>query len=130
MSENAPYVVFVEDDPVMAEVTRFRLELLGFRVRVYATSDEAIRGIKDEMPDGVIVDLAFGGNGGLKFMETLGLDESTTRLPIMALSTDAELDTVQKAFRAGAVEYLVAPYNPLILESKVEQLTAASGKPI
>jgi PleD family two-component response regulator len=43
----------------------------------------------------------------------------------MVLSTNSDLEDVQKAYHAGADEYLVIPYDPLVLESKVERLTNA-----
>ncbi len=130
MNENQPYIVLVEDNDTMAEVTRFRLELLGYRVRVVTQAAAVMDEIQNELPDAVIVDLEFNESQGFQVIESLGLDEATTHIPIMALSADAELDTVQRAFRAGAIEYLVAPYNPLVLEAKVEQLAALSGKSV
>ena len=38
------------------------------------------------------------------------------------LSADAALDSVQQAFQAGASDYLVTPYDPVVLEEKVERL--------
>jgi PleD family two-component response regulator len=43
----------------------------------------------------------------------------------MLLSTNGDLEDVQKAYNAGADEYLVIPYDPIVLESKVERLTSA-----
>ena len=78
----------------------------------------------------IIVQMEITGMGGLGFIEAVGRDPETTNIPILALSADAELDSVQRAFRAGAIDYLVTPYNPLILEAKVEQLTALVGKAV
>jgi CheY-like chemotaxis protein len=129
MAEHIPFVLLVEEDPTLAEVTAFRLELLGYRVRTAANSDNILQAIKAEKPDVIVVDLERSGNqGGLALIEALSRDEETTTIPIMAMSADAELDSVQRAFRAGATEYLVTPYNPLVLEAKVEQLAELSGK--
>jgi PleD family two-component response regulator len=57
-------------------------------------------------------------------LDLISRNERTAALPVLALSTDAELDTVQKAFRAGARDFLVLPYDPLTLDRKVEQLVA------
>jgi len=77
----------------------------------------------------IIVDMEnSGGSGGLAFLETVGRDEQTTTIPVIALSADAELDSVLRAYRAGATDYLVTPYNPRVLETKVEQLAASAGK--
>jgi PleD family two-component response regulator len=49
----------------------------------------------------------------------------TSEVPVMVISTNSDLEDVQKAFNAGADEYLVIPYDPLVLEAKVERLTCA-----
>jgi DNA-binding response OmpR family regulator len=46
----------------------------------------------------------------------------------MFLSTNGDLEDVQKAYNAGADEYLVIPYDPMVLESKVERLATALTK--
>jgi DNA-binding response OmpR family regulator len=38
------------------------------------------------------------------------------------LSPDPDLDAVQRAFNAGADEYLLTPFDPLVLERKVQNL--------
>src|SRR5690606_21191666 len=124
VSGQKPHVLLVEENDILAEVTSFRLELLGYRVTTVRSGQQALAKAHSERVDGMIIDLTLSDMGGLELIEALGRDEQTTKIPIMALSFDAELDTVQQAFRAGASDYLVAPYNPLVLESKVEQLVA------
>jgi DNA-binding response OmpR family regulator len=122
MSSGQPEIVLVESDQVLAEVTAFRLELAGYRVHTFSNTGQALQAVKQKPPALVIVDLRVTEGSAYELMELLGLDETTASVPILVMSTDAELDTVQKAFRAGAADYLVVPYDPLVLESKVEAL--------
>jgi CheY-like chemotaxis protein len=62
---------------------------------------------------------------GIEFINRLSNDIRTNNIPIMFLSTNGDLEDVQKAYNAGADEYLVIPYDPLVLEAKVERLTSA-----
>jgi response regulator RpfG family c-di-GMP phosphodiesterase len=62
---------------------------------------------------------------GIEFINRLSNDVRTSEIPIMILSTKADLDDVQRAYNAGADEYLVIPYDPMVLESKVERLAHA-----
>jgi len=71
----------------------------------------------------VIVDHVLPGMDGVEFINRLSNDVRTSEIPIMFLSTKADLDDVQRAYNAGADEYLVIPYDPIVLESKVERLT-------
>jgi len=128
--EEKPVVLLVVEDPVLSEVTGFRLQLLGYEVGRVASGEEGLPVVKAERPDIVIVEMEVGGMGGLSFIEAIGRDQETTNTPILAISSDAELDSVQRAFRAGAIDYLVTPYNPLVLEAKVLELAAMVGKTV
>jgi len=58
-------------------------------------------------------------------LNRLSNDVRTSDIPVMVLSANADLDDVQKAYNAGADEYLVTPYDPFMLESKIRRLVAA-----
>lgn len=118
------HLLIVEEETTLAEVTAFRLELLGFSVQVARNAEEAIPLLKQKKPDLMIVDLKLPGAGGIAFIERLASEIETAAIPVIALSFDAELEQVQRAFSAGAADFLVAPYNPAVLEEKVEHLLA------
>ncbi len=137
IDEGKPIILLVEEDRTMSDVTSYRLNLLGYDVKaVDSTKDAfeflaAIDAEEGAAPvDVIITNLSLSGMTGFDFMERLASDEATTEIPVMVLSADAELDTVQKAFRSGAIEYLVTPYNPLVLETKVEKLVSMVGKAV
>jgi len=49
-------------------------------------------------------------------------------IPIMAISDNADLDEVERAYAAGANDYLVIPYDPSMLEEKLEKLLDRVGQ--
>jgi CheY-like chemotaxis protein len=65
---------------------------------------------------------------GIEFINRLSNDTRTSEIPIMFLSTNADLEDVQRAYNAGADEYLVIPYDPLVMEAKVERLVNATAQ--
>lgn len=123
------HLLIVEEEATLADVTAFRLELLGFSVQVARSSEEALPLLKARKPDLMIIDLKLPGAGGIALIEQLASETETAAIPVIALSFDAELEQVQRAFTAGATDYLVAPYNPAVLEEKVEKLLAEAASP-
>ncbi len=123
------HLLIVEEEATLAEVTAFRLELLGFSVQVARNGEEALPLLKQRKPDLMIIDLKLPGAGGIAFIEQLASETETAAIPVIALSFDAELEQVQRAFTAGASDFVVAPYNPTVLEEKVEKLLAEAAKP-
>ena len=90
--------------------------------RAAANGDLALELVQQRKPDLVIVDLKLSGMPGVVFIERLAAETDTCRIPVMALSFQAEQDQVQAAFSAGASDYLVAPFDPHTLEEKVVAL--------
>jgi CheY-like chemotaxis protein len=125
MADRTPQILFVEEDPILMEITAFRLELLGYEVVRQPSAERAIEWLNTQLPTLIVVDQVLPGMDGIEFINRLSNDTRTSDVPVMLLSTNGDLDDVQKAYNAGADDYLVIPYDPMVLESKVERLAAA-----
>ena len=118
-------ILLVEEDATLLDITAFRLELLGYEVVTQESAEQALQWIDEQLPSLIIVDTTLPGMGGIEFINRLSNEVRTSEVPVMVISTNSDLDDVQKAFNAGADEYLVIPYDPLVLEAKVERLASA-----
>jgi CheY-like chemotaxis protein len=128
MSHNTKRILLVEPEGVLAEVTAFRLELLGYSVETVGTPAEALRKIPLHDPDVIITDLVLKDMDAIGFIETLSSNEATSDIPIMVLSIDADLDRVSAVHKAGAADFLLVPYHPEVLEVKVANLAARTRR--
>ena len=126
MTDCSTTILLIEGDPTLLEITAFRLELLGYQVESMDSAEQAIKRLAEMLPNLVIVDHVLPGMDGIEFINRLSNDTRTSNIPIMFLSSNGDLEDVQKAYNAGADEYLVIPYDPMVLESKVERLTSAA----
>ena len=115
-------ILLVEGDDILAEVTSFRLELLGYRVQHEASAEAALAYIEQSPPGLIILDLYLPGLDGVELVNRLKADDSTTKIPLMVFSVDADLTVVERAFAAGADDYVVIPYDPAVLQEKVARL--------
>jgi len=125
MPAQSPQILLLEGDPTLREITAFRLELLGYQIISLESGERAIEWLHTQLPTLIIVDHVLPGMDGIEFINRLSNDTRTSEIPIMFLSTNGDLDDVQKAYNAGSDEYLVIPYDPLVLESKIERLISA-----
>lgn len=114
-------ILVVEEEPVLREITAFRLELLGYRVAATDTAQQANQWLATELPQLILI-----GNttetDPFEFLNHLSNEPRTSQIPVIYLSASSDLDDVQKAYNAGADEFLVIPYDPLVLETKVNNL--------
>lgn len=107
---------------MLAELTSFRLELLGYKIRVVAEGNEAIRSIEKSQPDLLIVDTELPDMDGIELINRVRARFDSEQLPLIVFSLDPSLDTVERAIQAGAQDYLIAPYDPGIIRERIEHL--------
>lgn len=122
MASDAPMVLLVEDDAITAEITAYRLELLGYRVRFANSVDELLAIVEQEVPAAIVLDMQMPGLNGFELSARLKSDERTAAVPIVAFSDDGDLALVKRAYAAGAREFVVKPFDPVVLERKLERL--------
>ena len=118
-------VLLIEEDETLREITAFRLELLGHEVVAYESASAATKWLTDQLPDAILIGHFLPDMSGVELIDRLSNDVRTSDVPVMLLSPNSELDDVQKAFNAGADDYLVTPYDPQMLERKLLRLTHA-----
>lgn len=123
MSEPRKIVLLIEEDATLREITKFRLELLGHEVSAFDSGGNALMWLSERLPDVIVIGHFLPDMDGVEMIDRLSNDMRTSEVPVMLLSPNAELDDVQKAFNAGADDYLVTPFDPLMLEQKLARLT-------
>lgn len=118
-------LVFAE--PVLAELISFRLELLGYQVASCASGADATTSIEKSTPDLVIVDTSLRDGDGIEWIARVRSEHNADDLPVIVFSLDPSLETVERAHHAGAQDYLITPFDPTVMEEKIESILA--GRP-
>ena len=100
-------VLIVEDDPILQHVMRQHLTAAGFDVETVGDGDRALRKLRFERPDVVVLDLMIPGTDGWALLDQVRAEGDTT--PIIVLSArSAEFDKVHVLER-GADDYMTKP---------------------
>lgn len=127
MNDTNKTILLIEEDETLREITRFRLELLGYRVTALGRGDDALAWLSDKLPNAIIVGHYLPDMEGPDLIDRLSNDLRTSESPVLLMSPNAELEDVKRAFNAGADDYLVTPFDPLTLEQKLKRLTDSVG---
>jgi len=118
-------ILVIEEEPILLDIIAFRLELLGYDVETKNAGDSALAWLAENMPDliavGYLADME-----PAEFLNRISDDPRTSETPVLYLSPNSDLDEVQRVYNAGADEYLLTPFDPLILEKKVHDLLAVA----
>jgi len=115
--------IFVaEDDRLVLELIRTRLLLADYDVSFGRDGWEAIRGIRDNPPTAILLDINMPKLDGFGVLEELKRHPNTASIPVMALTARNAPDDVQRAIKLGARDYLSKPFKDAQLIARVSRL--------
>ena len=78
--------------------------------------------------DLVLVDWNMPVMNGLEFVESVRRDETYDRMPLVMVTTETEMERVERAMSAGANEYVMKPFTKDIVLEKL-RLLGVGGEP-
>jgi signal transduction histidine kinase/DNA-binding response OmpR family regulator/HAMP domain-containing protein len=91
-----PLLLVVEDNPVAVMQIQSVLEDAGYIVRTAANGEEGLRLARNEIPDGIVLDLMMPGVDGFEVLEQIRSTTATATLPVLIL-TAKELTSADRA---------------------------------
>ncbi len=114
-------VLVVDDDPVIADLVAFRLTRLGLDVSVETDGQAGLAAARQLHPDLVVLDWMMPRMNGLEMCAALRADpdESLARTPVLLLTAKAQEPDLERGFAAGATDYIVKPFSPRELATRV-----------
>ena len=115
-------VLFVEDDPSVAQMYKLKLELDGYDVVVAPDGEKALELARSDRPDIVFLDIRLPKLDGFGVLEALRNEPKTERLPVVILSNYSERELIDRGLRLGALDYLIKTQTtPAHLSSGLEK---------
>ena len=100
-------VLLVEDDRFLRKAAEVALQRAGLIVTTADDGIAALRAVQDERPDVVLLDINMPRMHGFEVLRALKGDPATAGIPVIILSNQGQESDREKAFAAGAVDYLV-----------------------
>jgi len=118
-------ILIVEDEPLVAQEIKLRLEAQGHQVLATAeTGEDALNLVNQVRPELVLMDI--GLKGAMDGVDTAASLWSWYGLPVIYLSGYSDRETVMRARHTGAFGYLVKPVKEHELEIAVEMAVMKS----
>ena len=115
-------VLFVEDDPSVAQMYKLKLELDGYDVEVASDGEKALEISRRDRPDIIFLDIRLPKLDGFGVLEALRKEPKTERLPVVILSNYSENQLIERGLRLGALDYLIKTQTtPAHLSSGLEK---------
>jgi len=115
-------ILIVEDDPFLREMMVRKLVGSNYHADAAADGEQALKKVKDDKPDLILLDLMLPGIDGYEFLSRVQKDKATKSIPVVVLSNLGQKEEIDRAKKLGAIDFLVkAHFTPDDIVKKVKE---------
>ena len=118
-------VLVVDDDPGARLLVSSALEVAGFRVITAADGKSAMNEFHAHPADCVVLDVVMPGMSGFDVCRALRALPNSRHVPILMQTSLDDMQSVQRAYNAGATDFSSKGINPMLLAERVKFLVRA-----
>lgn len=112
----------VDDDAMNLRMAEFILKQQQYDVVTIESGLECLQLLGRSLPDLILLDVQMPIMNGIKTLEHIREKEETKDIPVVFLTASADSDTVIEAGRLNVVDYVVKPFMPQELLSRIEKV--------
>ncbi|HEY2682608.1 MAG TPA: EAL domain-containing protein [Steroidobacteraceae bacterium] len=118
--EAAPVrILIADDDAVLREIAVGVLRQAGFEVQAVASGDAAVAACALRMPDIALLDVEMPDGNGYQACANIRLLPGGADLPIVIVTGCDDSPSIDKAYEAGATDFVVKPINWPLLTHRI-----------
>ena len=112
-------LLVVDDNELNRDMLTRRLERLGYDVSCAENGIGALKLLKTESFDLLLLDVIMPLMDGFEVLEQLKAEPLLRDIPVIVLSASDQLDHVVKCIQKGAQDYLSKPFSPVLLQARI-----------
>ena len=114
--------MIVEDDGFLMKMCEEKREMEGFKVVAAVDGEKALRMVKKEEPDLILLDLLLPKKDGFEVLAELKKDQAVKDIPVVVLSNLGQKEDINRCLALGAKDYLIkAHFVPGEVVAKIKQ---------
>ncbi len=117
-------VLVCDDDPLLVELMEFRLQAKGFDVVTAVDGEDALQKVASEKPSLVVLDAMMPRLDGFEALRRIKEDVALADTPVVMLTARKGEKDIVSALERGADDYLVKPFIPEELLTRLSKLLA------
>ncbi len=117
-------VLIADDSPAMRAFVRRVIEVSGFELSECfeaSNGQEALDTLRSEWVDAILTDINMPLVDGEEFLRRVAADEMLKSIPVIAISTDATRNRIDRMMALGARGYVTKPFVPETLRAELER---------
>ncbi len=122
-------ILVVDDEADILELVRFNLSREGFQITCAEAGEDALKLVKANPPDLLLLDLMLPGIDGLEVARLIKYDPKIRHIPIIMLTAKGEETDVVTGLELGADDYVTKPFSPRVLTARVKAVLRRKTPP-
>ena len=119
-------ILVVDDEPRMRRFINMNLDLEGFQVLEASNGLEAVKRVREDLPDLVLLDVMMPEMDGF---ETLRTVRQFSSVPIIMLTVKGDEEDKVRGLELGADDYVTKPFGPRELSGRIKAVLRRSDMP-
>ena len=120
-------ILVVDDDAGGRRLTRATLARAGFEVTEASDGQKALEAMRAQLPDLVLMDVSMPVMDGFSACAELRKLPGGNRVPVVMMTGLDDVQSIERAFEAGATDFITKPINWPILAHRVRYMLRASS---
>jgi DNA-binding response OmpR family regulator len=125
-------VLLADDDPDIRDLITWKLSQAGYSTQVAPDGETALAAAggaptSGDQPDLVLLDWMMPKMTGIEVCQALRGNPATAAIPVILLTAKAQEAELERGFAAGVDDYIVKPFSPREMLSRVQAVLARGG---
>lgn len=114
------WVLVVDDNVVNLKMAQYILSAENMRVSCVKSGMEAIKFLRDNTPDCILLDIKMPLMDGIETLRKIRTMKSCASLPVILLTASADKQVVLQGSELGIDGYIIKPFDPYELRKRIE----------
>jgi adenylate cyclase len=124
MSGDQGYMLVVDDNKMNRMMLSRALEQQGHRVAWAENGWEALKQLRAEAFDVVLLDILMPEMDGYQVLEEMKRDKGLRHIPVIMISSLEDTESIVRCIEMGADDYLTKPFDPVLLRARINACLA------
>ncbi len=118
-------ILVIDDEKVATKSITHFLRQKDYAVVAAYNAEAGLKKVTSEKPDLIVCDIMMPGMNGYHFITTVKEQPETAHIPVVIVSSLSRESDILEGLDRGAVDYIVKPYSPRLLISKIAKILAS-----
>ena len=121
-------LLIVDDNAMNRDMLARRLEHEGYYITTATGGRQALELVDKERFSLILLDILMPDMDGYEVLEKLKYNDATKDIPVIMLTAVNEVESVKHCIDLGAEDYLIKPFNSVLLKSRIAATLLSKGK--